>query len=281
MVSANTIPIGPTGKPDLMYDLVKFVANTRYEDLPPEMVDLSKRVILDTLAVAIAGSSQEGIKPVVDLVSDCGGKQESTIWVYGGKYPALMAALAIGPMCRAIDMGDVHPVGAHTGEYIIPALLPLAERQESVTGRELITAYALGAEVMARIGLSVLSVTGLFESKHNPMWRIWGPTVAGAKLLGLNKLEMWDALGIAYSLVGGDLQRGPDGALSLRVEHGFTASNAIKSVLLSQRGITGAKNILQGVYGFYAAFEPKHDISLVTHEMGKVYNGRGVMSITS
>ncbi len=61
--------------------LAGLVAQTRYEDLPGEVIERAKMSILDTLAVTIAGSSQTGIDGVVKRVRGWGGAEESTILV--------------------------------------------------------------------------------------------------------------------------------------------------------------------------------------------------------
>ena len=53
---------------DIVYRLGEYVVRTRFEDLPSRTVDLTKQLILDTLGVAIAGSSAEGVKEVVEQI---------------------------------------------------------------------------------------------------------------------------------------------------------------------------------------------------------------------
>ena len=81
--------------------LAKNIVSIRYEDIPAKAIDLSKKDILDTLGVAIAGSKAEGSEQVVELVREWGGKEESSIIAYGGKVPAHHAALANGTMAHA------------------------------------------------------------------------------------------------------------------------------------------------------------------------------------
>ena len=140
---------------DLMQDLVKHTLETRYEDLPPEAIDYAKNSILDITGIIIAGSSGEGVKEVADLVKDWGGREEATIPIYGGKVPAVGAAFAIGPMTRARDLGDIFegaPIRGHPTETIFPAALPAAELRGGITGKEFITAMAVGQDVIGRIG---------------------------------------------------------------------------------------------------------------------------------
>ena len=103
------------GQEDPMSTLCRMVIDTKYEDLPSNVVNHAKQYILDTMAVTIGGSAMEGIPAVVDLVKSRGGKPESTIPFYGGKVPASEAGLAIGPMARAMDLGDVAAGGKLLG----------------------------------------------------------------------------------------------------------------------------------------------------------------------
>lgn len=257
--------------PDLMATLVEHVSRTTFSDLPPAAVDYAKRSIIDTIAVTIAGSSAEGCREVVELVKEWGGKEESTIWVYGGRVPATLAGLAIGPMARARDFGDVHEGGGlHITEYVLPTLLPVAERQGRISGKDFLTALALAQDVGIRLQASVVRDA---SATRGTLARVFGPTAGAAKLLGLDEGTMMNAMGIAYAQAAGESQAFKDGALTVRMAHGFVADAAIKSVLLAERGITGARNILQGEYGFYNAFEPKHDLERLTDGLGKRFEG--------
>jgi 2-methylcitrate dehydratase PrpD len=47
----------------------------------------------------------------------------------------------------------------------------------------------------------------------------------------------------------------------------------VECALLAKKGITGARNILQGRYGFFHAYEPEHDIEPLTKGLGDVFRG--------
>ena len=56
----------------------------------------------------MAGSSAPGCDTVVDYIEECGGKEESTIMVYGGRVPSSNAAFANSIMGHALDFDDTH-----------------------------------------------------------------------------------------------------------------------------------------------------------------------------
>ncbi len=88
---------------DIAAQMVKYIVETEYTDLPPKIVEVTKQHILHTLATVIGGSNAPGCKPVVDLVEEWGGKKESSVLVYGTKVPAVDVALANAVMAHALD----------------------------------------------------------------------------------------------------------------------------------------------------------------------------------
>jgi 2-methylcitrate dehydratase PrpD len=265
----------PTDDP--AWELVRFSVNHKYEDTPKEIVDYAKRLILDTLGLAIGGSDAETIPELVELVKGWGGKQESSILVYGGKVPAPSAAFVLGPMIRVLDMGDTHPAAAHLCEHIIPALLATLGLRGSVTGEEFINAFIVAAEVGARIGDACFALPGGVENPtESDLWAERVPNCADlgsvlgvARLLYLDERTTHAALGIQHWAVGARSSDLP-GNLMMRYQHAFLCQSALYAVLLAQRGVTGPRHIFGGPRGYLAAFYPwENDISLLTKDLGK------------
>jgi len=102
----------------------------------------------------LGGSSREGIKELVELLAEWGGKPESTILGYGLKVPAPNAAQANATMGHALDYDDLGDGPTHPSVVIMPACLAAAERQNQCSGQEFITAAALGVDMMCRLGAS-------------------------------------------------------------------------------------------------------------------------------
>ena len=71
---------------DLCHHFAKFVADTRYEDLPEDAIEGAKKTILDTLGVTLAASGMEpAVRALVELLQQSGGSAESTVLGFGGK----------------------------------------------------------------------------------------------------------------------------------------------------------------------------------------------------
>ena len=259
------------GNEDPIITVCRMVNDTKYEDFPESVVTRAKQSILDTMAVIVGGSSMDGISAVVDLVKEKGGKPESVIPFYGGKVPASEAGLAIGPMARAMDCGEVHEEAGHCSEYILPVLLAATGLKNRVNGKEFITAYILGMEVLIRIGLAFKGV-----SRGVPMGRsmghfIFGCVAATGKLLGLSRNELENAEGIARAMTQPhDFAMANEGRLMVRVHHGFVCQDAINACLLAKKGVTGARReVLLGKRGYlgFAKWETEPDA--LTRELGQ------------
>ena len=259
---------------DPMSTLCKMVVDTKYEDLPGDVINYAKHCILDIMAVTIGGSAMEGISTVVDLVKDKGGKPQSVIPFYGGKVPASEAAFAIGPMTRAMDMGDAHQEGGHSSEYIFPALLAATGLRDRVSGKDFITAFVVGSEILVRVGIAFKVVSNAI-----PMGQIGGHYIFGCigaigKLLGLTLEELENAEGIGRGMTQPyDVAMLTPPSNMVRIHHGFIGQDAINACLLAEKGITGpcgeVSDVLVGHTGYLSIAKWQTDPSLLTKKLGK------------
>jgi len=261
------------GNEDPMVTLCRMVVETSYEDFPQEVINFAKKQILDTLGITIGGSKMDGIPAVVELVKDLGGKQESHLLFYGGKVPAAMAAFAMAPMSRAMDMGDTHYEAGHGAEYTFPTLLAATGLKQNVTGKEFLNAFILAQELEIRVGMGYRFKSLGLPAGSNGGHYIFGPVAAVGKLLGFSLEELVNAQGIAKMMTQPhDSSMYNEGALMIRFHHGFIAQDAINVCLLTQRGISGpTKEIIAGPRGYYSLFAKWGGISLdtVTNGLGK------------
>ena len=140
------------GNEDAVHTYARMLQEMTYEDIPPEVIQYDKWIILDTIGAMLGGSRMDGIKTVVDMVKEKGGKPEMVIPLYGGKVPASEAGMAIGPMARAADWSAIHLEAMHTSEHTLPALIAALGLKEKVNGKDFLLAFALGQEILIKIG---------------------------------------------------------------------------------------------------------------------------------
>jgi len=279
---------------DAIYLFAENFVRINYEDLPRDVVEVTKKEVLDLLGVALAGFTAPGVKELLDIVTDWGGKGESSI-IYGKqKVPAPMAAQVNATMGHALDYDDVHdPAVMHPGVVIVPTCMAVAERKGEVSGREFITTVVLGVDMMCRLGLAAWPgydpssperKKGAFQSERVKQgWHLTtlmgylAAAGAAGKLVGLGEERMINAFGIAYHQCSGNLQCRIEGAQTKRLGPGFSSRAGIASALMAEKGITGVKNCLEGDQGLYRMyFRGGYDSKTLTKDLGKHFEGVNV-----
>jgi 2-methylcitrate dehydratase PrpD len=267
---------------DAAYFLAKNLVNVKYGDIPREVAEHTKKQILDILGVAMGGSAKSGVKELAELVMEWGGKEESTIFCYGNKAPAPNAAQVNATMGHALDYDDTGDGPTHPSVVIVPTALAMAERQGKVSGREFLTAVALGADMMGRLGQAFRSGIKTTSIGGHPgagwhLTPLYGYLVAAGvagKIIGLDEEKLVNALGIAYHQCSGNGQCVNEGALTKRMGPGFAARGGIVAALMAEKGITGAKECLEGELGLFNLYHKgEYDPRPLTADLGKRFTG--------
>src|SRR5262245_32777983 len=235
--------------------LASYAVNLKYEDLPPEVVRVAKRTILDTIGCAIGGHASGPSQIALKLAGAVSAKQQATVMCTGIKTSAEYAAFADGVMIRYLDFNDGYiSLGTGHPSDLLAAMLPPAEIAGR-SGRDLITAFVVAYEVFTKIA-DVLDTRGL-GLDHST---VIGPAaVAGAgRLLGLTREQLAHAIGIT---VGGNtaINQGRVGTLSNWKSYASAEAcrKAIFSAQLAQAGMTGPSQVYEGPNGFFNVISRK------------------------
>jgi 2-methylcitrate dehydratase PrpD len=265
---------------DAAYSFAKNFANTKYKDLPPEVVEATKKEILDLLGVALGGASQPGATHVCALVKDWGGKEESSIIGSGQKVPAPNAAQANATMAHALDFDDVHEAAVmHPGIASIPVAIAVGEAEGNLSGKELITSTALGVDMMCRLALATTPGKSPIELGWHltSLFGFMGSAATAARVMHLDEEKTVDAIGIGYHQSAGNGQCVKDGALAKRLGPGFAIKGGITAALMAKAGVTGAKNSLEGEWGLYKQYmHGDYSPEILTADLGKRFEGVNV-----
>jgi 2-methylcitrate dehydratase PrpD len=262
--TANGLLPGCSATTDL---LARFVAGTTLEDLPVETVERAKRSILDLIGVAILGSRSESAEIYLHYVTRQGGIAESTVLGSELKVPAYGAALLNATFGHATELFESYTRAlVHPGNVVIPAVLALAER-DGWSGRAVLTATAVGFEVLSRVGLSVGNPLLLEQGFHTPgALGGFGSTAACANLLGLTAEQAADALGVAACYVPSAMNAAMRGATIKELFEGTAAGLGVMAADLVLAGITGVRDWDEH---WYRAVPRTHDRSQLTDGLGK------------
>lgn len=234
------------------------VAGLRHGALPPGTVEASRRLMLDTLACAWAGRDAPGAPEAHGLLAADGGTPEATVWGYGGKLPAASAAFLNSLFGAALDYDAVNTV--HADVCVLPAALAVAERQRA-SGKEFLTAYALGADLASRLGGSITGQhRGWFTTS---IYGVFGATAAAARLLKLDETAIAHAFGIALSQASGTQQANIEQALTKRLQSAFAARAGVFSALLASRGVTAPREAFEGRFGLFQLYQEGNPLKVL------------------
>lgn len=247
--------------------LADWVAALRYEDLPAPVVERAKRLLLDTLAVAWAGSGADGIAALHRLALRQGGAADSSLWALGGTVPAPQAAFLNGAMAAALDFDSVHDEATvHADAVIVPAVLAVAE-QNALDGREFLAAYAAGDEMLVRLGLAIETHPGWF---YTSVLGVFAAAAASGRALRLDAAGVLSAMGIALSRASGTQQALVERALTKRLQSAFAARDGVDAALLAQAGVTAPAEVFEGQCGFESLYTTLNH-AVVLEGLGRDY----------
>jgi 2-methylcitrate dehydratase PrpD len=240
---------------NLSRTLCEIVAGLSYDALPREVVTMVEALILDTLGVIGGARTAPGVAELNARLARWERSGSATGLIDRARYSPPTAALANGAAAHALDFDDQHdPARVHTSCVVLPTLLAVAEDAGPVSGRDFLLAFAIGAELHARLGLAA----------YNSLGKGWHPTMvfgtlaaslAAGRLLRLDADTLANALGMAYHQTCGSAQSMRDGVLSKRLGAGFAARNAVLAAFLAADGLSGTRRTLEGNAGLFALFE--------------------------
>ena len=251
--------------------IAELAVGLRYEDLPERVQARAANLILDLLGSMIGSKEIESSRIAAELALELGGPPESTVVGYGRKVAAPNAAFANAMQGYAFDFADDHnESNAHPSVATIPASLAVGENLHA-SGREVLTAIALGNEVVCRLGSAFLGKTYYQGFHPSSTCGTFGAAVSAARLLGLDVQQTVYAQGIAGSQVGGLMAWNTSGSYTKRLQAGHPAMVGIISALLAQKGFDGPPEIIEGRDGFMQAYsyQLQYDTSLITEGLGE------------
>ncbi len=230
--------------------IIDFICDTNYEDIPAEALENAKARILDCIGVTIKGGTESVGTVIKEFAKEFGGKERCTVIHSDFKTDVLMATFANGTMAHAIDYDD-HYVLSHPSIGPFAALLPVGELVNA-TGKELVTAFAVGLEFSTKFQMAC-TIEPWYNGFHSTgLWNTMSACVTAGKLLKLNKEQMLMAFGTACSSFCG-IKRNM-GTMTKSYHNGRAADGGVRAALLAKMGFTSHPDAFEGRFGFLHVF---------------------------
>jgi 2-methylcitrate dehydratase PrpD len=236
-----------------------------YDALDDAAITAVKRLILDGVAVAVAGTAEDAPKIVAAHTRDTGGAAQSTLWGFGCKVPASAAAYANAVSMHVLDFEPMSSPPTHAVSPTVPVALALAEARGG-SGREVIAACAKGFEIQGRILAAAKPARGALPFHSPGVMGPMGSAVAAAHMLMLDAAQLANALGMASSRCAG--LPANSGSMVKCTHCGNAAAAGLEAALLAARGFTANPAIFEAKHGYVQTFFAAHFDYDVLFEFG-------------
>jgi 2-methylcitrate dehydratase PrpD len=259
--------------PPITEEISDFVAKTRLDDIPAEVLHRGRIHLLDALGLALAGSKSPVFSTILTYIDTQSRSNETAILATNIRASAAHSALAIGTAMHADNFDDTNPQptadrngGIHAGAVILPAAISVAQITNA-SGREFSEAIHCGLEVACKLSHAMGQRHYQSGYHSTASLGIFGATAAAAKLLKLDSERISNALGIATVRAGG--VRGNFGTMTEQAHCGFASEGGVQAATLAQAGMSAAKNILEKTNGWFEAAGGGYIPEAISGRLGK------------
>jgi aconitate decarboxylase len=227
------------------------IAGISYEDLGIPAIEAARRLVLDGIAVAIAGTQEEAIHILAAYHKEQGGAAQATAIGNGFRLNMVSAAALNGAAMHVLDFEPMWSPANHALSTTLAGVLALAEARET-NGREILTALVKGLEMQGWIR----QASGQFEAgtlRFHPPGAAGplGAAVAAGHILKLSPDQLAHAIGIAASRAGGLMSNA--GTMTKSTHCGHAAALGLESALLAARGFTANVAVFEAAQGYVPA----------------------------
>jgi 2-methylcitrate dehydratase PrpD len=219
-------------------------------DVPAAAVDRVRHLVLDSIGNQFAGMALGTGERLATWVRAQGAAPRATVTGTHLRTSSALATLLNGATSHALENDDIATFSSHPNSPLTAAAIALGE-EHAASGRDVVTAWAIGWEVTAQTMKVCLGPRG--NELINRGWfnqgfqETLGVAALAARLLRLDVDQTRMALGHAASAMGGMMKnRGTD-------TKGFTAGSAamhgVIAAELAALGFSADRDILDGELG--------------------------------
>lgn len=251
--------------------LAGFFVATQYEHIPREAIHEARRAILDGLGVSLGGVDDPSAEILMNYCRRIGGSEQAQVWGRRERLPVEFAALVNGQQAHILDFDDTFmppETNLHTTAPLLPALLAVAE-QRHLGGKALLRSFVLGFDAAARLAHA------MGRAHYSQGWHVTatmgpvGAAVGVGTLIGLDRLKLRNAIGIAITHSGGVTAM--HGSMCKSYHAGKGAELGLRSALMAELGFSSAPEPITGPKGYLNVAAGDRAVSRLTDGLGSRY----------
>ncbi len=212
------------------------IVATTYDTLTPEAIAAARRLVLDGIAIALAGVDEDAIGILAEHYRGMGARPDAVALGQGFRTAPTLAAALNGAAMHVLDFEPMWTPSNHALSTTLPAILALAETRP-VTGRDIIAALVKGIEIQGWIRhAGHLYETGSLHFHPPGLVGPMGSAVAAGHVLGLDAAQLANALGMASSRCG--TMAANIGTMTKCTHCGQAAMLGLEAAMLASHGFT-------------------------------------------
>jgi aconitate decarboxylase len=229
--------------------IADFVSHLTYEQIPAEVRERVKLLILDSLGCGLYGANLEWCRILQQTFGGLDASRTTSVWGTGQKLSSPHAALVNGTQVQGFELDDVHRDGVlHCGAVTLPAVIAVAESHAMLSGRAFLAAAVAGYEIGPRVG-RCMGQEHIGQGWHSgATLGVFSAAAGAARSLSLDVNQTVHALGIAGTQSAG-LMAAQYGAMVKRMHAGRAAQSGLYGALLAKGGFTGIVDVFEAPYG--------------------------------
>ncbi len=249
--------------------LAHFAADLQYDDIPPEVMRRAEDLFVDWVGSALSGKVGRPVQAIESVAREVGPTEgRAEVLLSRRKTTSVFAAMVNAASSHFMEQDDVHNGSVfHPGAVVFPAVLALAQ-DRGISGKEMMTAAVAGYEVGIRVG-------EFLGQSHYKVFHTTGTAgtiaaaVAAGRAINLPPEKMQHAIGSAGTQAAGLWEFLKDAANSKQLHTAKAAFDGTLSALLSEKGFSGAKQILEGAKGMGVGLSQDADPARLTDRLGE------------
>ena len=255
-------------EPSVQHALARLAHEVQFADLPDEVVERAKLLILDALGCTLGGVHSAPAEAARMLAEDLGGRAEARVIGVAGQTSCAMAVFANGTALRYLDWNDylfgrdpAHPSGN------LPVALALGERV-GCGGGEIIAALVAAYEIHLRLAECAGAPSLWKRGWHHSCNLAFSASALAARLLGADTTVTAHAIAIAATHLNtlAQLQSGGISLIKATAE-AWVAKGAVEAALLATHGLTGPDLIMEGKAGWAGSLAGEVDVAGLTEPL--------------
>lgn len=262
--------------PSVTDHVADFITRTGAQAIPPDVMHLGRRSVVDGIGLALAGATSQTGRIVRRYLASLGieSPHGSTIVGSVARVPARFAAFANGVSIHADDYDDtqlavqkdrVYGLLTHPTAPALPPALALAERERK-SGRDLMTAYHVGVEVECKVAEAILPRHYQHGFHTTGTVGAIGAAATASKLLGLDRETTRRALSLGATQAGA--LRENFGTMTKPFHAGRAAEAGVVAAELAALDFTASPNGLEAERGFFRAAGGGYTAEMIVGKLG-------------